>query len=224
MSVIFCSPSYSSLTLTIQHPGKGLKLCSSRLQKIEYHNFVSHRSIARPPSQLQATPQDDAHREVFLKTVNFYCALVEKGCVFVSTIDYPNASERLQHGNTVDDTEPDNFEFGRQSRSCRRCRKGKNCRGQLVLCYNIYQQPFIQCSNFTPATSSAHLVLRNLQEFNTEYLRALLDDDQNVVNCIEQHAKTLGIGPLAECNFTASPCEQKQLCSHWHRDETGHLH
>ncbi|KIK81572.1 hypothetical protein PAXRUDRAFT_107757, partial [Paxillus rubicundulus Ve08.2h10] len=99
----------------------------------------------------------------------------------------------------------------------------KNCHGRLALCYNIYQQPFIQCSNFTPATLSVHLVLHNLQEFDTEYLCALLDNNQNVVNHIKQHAKTLWIGPLAECDFTASPCEQKQLCQHWHQKETSCL-
>ena len=44
------------------------------------------------------------------------------------------------------------------------------------------------------------------------YLCALLVNDSSWYLRVENHAKSLGIGPLAPCSFAASPKEQKASC------------
>lgn len=69
-----------------------------------------------------------------------------------------------------------------------------------------------RCSKRSPGTSSPHLLLRNLQEFDTPYLDALLSGNSVWFLRVENYAKSLGIGPLAPCTFAASPNEQKVNC------------
>ncbi|KAG9308842.1 hypothetical protein JVU11DRAFT_11472 [Chiua virens] len=85
------------------------------------------------------------------------------------------------------------------------------CRGPLELRYDNYNQPYI------------HALTTEIQEFDTPYLHALLLDNSNWYLRVENHAKSLGIGPLAPCTFAASPNEQKANCPHWHRDENNTL-
>ncbi|KIK77557.1 hypothetical protein PAXRUDRAFT_102622, partial [Paxillus rubicundulus Ve08.2h10] len=68
----------------LQTTCKGLKLCSARLYDgyNNSHHFTSHAAIlasAASPCQL---PSDTAEKEVFLKTLGFFCALEEWGCPF----------------------------------------------------------------------------------------------------------------------------------------------
>ncbi|KIK75557.1 hypothetical protein PAXRUDRAFT_172490, partial [Paxillus rubicundulus Ve08.2h10] len=86
------------------------------------------------------------------------------------------------------------------------------CHGWLILQYDKFRQPYIQCSNYALITDHAHLLLHNLQEFDINYLHALLDNDHATFLRIEQSAKGLGLRPLAPCTFACSPCEQKQVC------------
>ena len=102
-----------------------------------------------------------------------------------------------------------------------------------------------RCSKRSPDSPDhdAHLLLRNLQEFDIPYLRALLENDSKWYLHVESHAKSLGIGPLAPCTFAASPVEHKVHCrtytnfiahvrsndpthstAYWHRDENNRLH
>ena len=69
-----------------------------------------------------------------------------------------------------------------------------------------------RCSKRLHDRENVHLLLRNLQEFDAPYLRALLAGDSSWYLCVENHAKSLGIGPLAPCMFAASPKEQKASC------------
>ncbi|KIK79500.1 hypothetical protein PAXRUDRAFT_16302 [Paxillus rubicundulus Ve08.2h10] len=88
------------------------------------------------------TPQDDAHREVFLKTIGFYYALINKGCAFSSTTDFPESSDTIQQENdTLDNAENDNIDDAQSSRH--KC-KVPRCRGRLVLKFNNFHQPYIQ--------------------------------------------------------------------------------
>ena len=70
----------------------------------------------------------------------------------------------------------------------------------------------LRCSKRPADTENAHLLLRNLQEFDILYLSALLEGNSGWYLCVENHAKSLGIGPLAPCTFAASPNEQKAHC------------
>ncbi|KIK80352.1 hypothetical protein PAXRUDRAFT_158926, partial [Paxillus rubicundulus Ve08.2h10] len=62
-----------------------------------------------------------------------------------------------------------------------------------------------------------HLILCNLQEYNLDYLHALLENNMSVITNHEGAARECGYGPLVPCSFVVSPSKQKQLCSHWHR-------
>ena len=70
----------------------------------------------------------------------------------------------------------------------------------------------IRCSKRSSGSKRPHLLLRNLQEFDTPYLRVLLSGDSDWYLRVENYVKSLGIGPLAPCVFAASPNEQKINC------------
>jgi hypothetical protein len=73
-----------------------------------------------------------------------------------------------------------------------------------------------QYANRTVSQATSHLVLRNLDEFNTEYLRALIENDATTISFYERRAKQDGYGPLIQCSFVASPAELKQRCRELH--------
>ena len=80
---------------------------------------------------------DDAHMEVFNKTLAFYCALVEKGCAFSSTVDFPESSDTIKQEN---DPPLDVEELPTNPR----WRKAYKCNGRLELQYDNYNQLYIQ--------------------------------------------------------------------------------
>lgn len=98
-----------------------------------------------------------------------------------------------------------------------------------------------RCERYSK-TERDHLTLRNLDEYNIPYLAALLSNITEDIAYHERHAQQRGYGPLAECNFMASPSEQKSTCrefrstylplqskllilcsAHWHRASDGFL-
>jgi len=68
-----------------------------------------------------------------------------------------------------------------------------------------------RCQLHSPSCAR-HLKLGGLQEYDTQYLRALLEDDWDVINCCENTAKLAGYGPRCPCDYVASPWTQSQLC------------
>ena len=58
----------------------------------------------------------------------------------------------------------------------------------------------------------AHLVIRNLNEFDMVYLQALFDNDLERILQIEHKARGLGYGPLVPCNYIVACREQKEFC------------
>ncbi|KAF8582118.1 hypothetical protein K439DRAFT_1511983 [Ramaria rubella] len=69
----------------------------------------------------------------------------------------------------------------------------------------------------------AHLILRNLNEFNIPYLQGLSNNDLSIILSYKQAACLEGYGPLAPCRTVAAPREQKVLCPTWHRNSNGVL-
>ena len=57
-----------------------------------------------------------------------------------------------------------------------------------------------------------HLVIRNLNEFNLEYLQALLTDSLDAILQFESAALSEGYGLLAPCTYISALQEQKRLC------------
>ena len=251
-----------ALGLTHFLTGRGLRYCSFRPYMASTHSFTSRQAMAisphtATPHVASLSPTDDAHVEVFQKTLAFYCALVVKGCAFSSAVDFPDLSDMIeQENNPQVDADDDSPKDSRK-------RKIPNCYSTLKLRYDSYNQPYIQyvfcflflcvmqhaynkhsrCSQRSPDSPGAHLLLRNLQEFDIPYLRALLEDDSKWYLHVESHAKSLGIGPLAPCTFATSPVKHKAHCrmytnfiihvlsndltysiAYWHRDEDNRLY
>ena len=54
--------------------------------------------------------------------------------------------------------------------------------------------------------------MRNLQEYDIDYLSALINNDLPGISKHETAAMQEGYGPLVPCTFTASPSAQTQIC------------
>ncbi|KAG2045256.1 hypothetical protein BDR03DRAFT_930234 [Suillus americanus] len=80
---------------------------------------------------------------------------------------------------------------------------------------DAYSQPFVRCK-LRSHTCHTHLFIWNLQEYNTRYLRALLDNDNDIILECEQLAKSQGYGPLLLCTYVTSPSSQRQVYPHLH--------
>ncbi|KAJ6452183.1 hypothetical protein C8R47DRAFT_998159 [Mycena vitilis] len=175
---------------------KGLKYCSAR---------------SLPPSLLPSLELDsleEAKKEIFLKTLAFYCTLVEKGCAFDSD----------DSGSDSDDS--DTQTGTRIIKDCRRRKPSKSvCKGKIELRLNEYGRSFVQCEHRN-RTDKAHLILRTLDEFDIPYLRALLQNDTRAIDAREESAHQFGYGPRLPCSFSAPPSAQKQLCPYWHRQSS----
>ncbi|KAJ7065891.1 hypothetical protein B0H15DRAFT_807690 [Mycena belliarum] len=187
---------------------KGLKVCA-----------------ARPRSTTSVTPPvlNTPAKEVFDKTIAFFCTLLENGCAFdpeTSNTDFGSFGD----SDSDSDSESDNPDSESSETLLRNRRRPRDptCRGKLCFRADEYGRPFIQCQKRSVQNRS-HLILRNLDEFEIPYLRALLTDDSALIQEYELSAKALGYGPLSPCSFTAPPSAQKQLCPYWHRSSTGKL-
>ncbi|KAG1799560.1 hypothetical protein EV424DRAFT_1545973 [Suillus variegatus] len=157
---------------------------------------VRCRQLKSSCNGLKAGYSDDsAEAEVFNKTLAFFCAVSEWGCGFDANLDL--SPEIVL----------DSFDLHSESES-------RGCGAPLMLSVNNLGRPYIHCKNFNASVSRArtHLVLRNLDEFNTDYLRALIENDLKAISFYETRAKNDGYGPLMPCTFVASPAEQKQCC------------
>ncbi|KAF8576627.1 hypothetical protein K439DRAFT_1655220 [Ramaria rubella] len=146
---------------------------------------------------------DSSGREVFLKTLAFYCAIIEHGCPFSAQSHSERGEERTHHYGLPSQI-PQTLNEESEAESDSNSDNYEHTRGH-----------------------KAHLILCNLNEFNIEYLQALLQNDAESVAKHEINAKQAGYGPLASCNFVAAPHEQKTLCHElkamWHRTADGVL-
>ncbi|KAJ7159144.1 hypothetical protein C8R43DRAFT_882333 [Mycena crocata] len=173
---------------------KGLKYCSAR-------------TFSTPPPALNLDSLAEAKKEIFLKTLGFYCTLADKGCGF----ELQTAAENIDFTGLTD-----NDDSRRRKSSC------AVCKGKLVMQLDEYGRSFVQCQH-RKANDKAHLILCTLDEFDITYLRALLENDSRVIVEREELARQFGYGPCAPCSFTASPSARKELCPYWHRSESGQL-
>ncbi|KAJ7860303.1 hypothetical protein B0H13DRAFT_2569623 [Mycena leptocephala] len=193
---------------------KGLKYCSAR---------------SLPSSQLPSSKLDslaEAKKEIFLKTLAFYCTLAEKGCAFNLGRDGEDIGSTELTDNAFDptsDSESDSHSES-ESETCtnvlrdsrRKKPSSSSCKGKLELRLDEYGHAFVQCER-RKKNDRAHLILRTLDEFNIPYLRALLENNSQTINKFEELARQSGYGPLVPCAFSAPPSARKDLCPYWHR-------
>ncbi|KAF9232988.1 hypothetical protein BU15DRAFT_66970 [Melanogaster broomeanus] len=180
---------------------KGLKICSARIRDEAHHHFTNHEEISAQLLQSSSRSSDhSAEKEVFMKTLGFFCALQEKGCPFASddisasvsgrTHDSPSDATGNDDGRSNEGVSCtqyiDNIDVvvdGGSSRLSRRPNV-KHCQGKLVMENDKYNQPFIR-----------------LQEYDTRYLRALLEDDWQTINGCERTAKRDGYAHQPNPNY-----------------------
>ena len=103
------------------------------------------------------------------------------------------------------------------------------CKGRVILKQDRFNHHFIQhVVSFLLSSSfdlglfcrcehlmchdQSHLVIHNLQEYNIDYLRALLENDEAEIYSFELKAERKGYGPRLCCSFLTSPSAQKTGC------------
>ena len=132
--------------------GKGLKLCSAWPHDDVSHHLVSRTTITVADHSYvsQLTSESTAEKEVFLKTLSFFCALKETGCHVTSedvncVEDNYTASDSVDAGLTCDQY-MDNIDFVLDNSALRSsCRSSaKRCQAKLLMEIDVYNQPFIQ--------------------------------------------------------------------------------
>ncbi|KAH0831831.1 hypothetical protein J3R83DRAFT_12681 [Lanmaoa asiatica] len=233
---------------------RGLKVCSAHDDKSATNFGHSYTSLEQVRTQLVPAPWvDTAKAEVFMKTLALFCSLNEHGCSFRNTLEFGMAATTDEESDsefepTADDSvsrssmlPPSAATLVNHSRQCRR-KQGdsseKECRGTLVMRRDRSNRYFISCQ-YRTRTHCAHLILRNLQEYDTDYLCALFKNDAHAIVKYEIAAMQEGYGPRVPCTFTAPPSAQKQVCrmylhfplliiadtppAHWHRYPDGSL-
>jgi hypothetical protein len=80
-----------------------------------------------------------------LKTLNFFCAIKDKGCSLSSESNLDDSTNELLMYHESESTDMDSeSEFDIDALSSRRERKRKTCKGNLVMLVDQFNQPFIQ--------------------------------------------------------------------------------
>ncbi|KAJ7649214.1 hypothetical protein B0H17DRAFT_1270949 [Mycena rosella] len=151
---------------------KGLKYCSAR-------NYAS------PPSPFQLDALAEAKKEVFFKTLRFYCTLAEKGCAF----DLRTDGEDISSAELTDDPDPDSDSDESESETHT---KIMNMVVSLSTHHILSLDPYRHRCEHRIQTDKAHLILRTLDEFDITYLGALLENNTQVIDEREELARQFG--------------------------------
>ncbi|KIJ42824.1 hypothetical protein M422DRAFT_253914 [Sphaerobolus stellatus SS14] len=209
---------------------KGFTLCKKfkarcmGVKQCTYHGFPRHFSPVSESSELHSNPSfvDSAQHEVFMKTLGFFCVLMQNGCPFDPEYEWELENE-FDSQDISDSEHPLLFyERLRDTRCYTASSNLPKCKGKPIFRKNDFDQSFIQCENRRKG-HKAHLIIRNLNEFNLEYLQALFSNNLSLILTIEKEARKLGYGPLLPCDFVSATRDQKELCPHFHRYEDGIL-
>ncbi|EJD45215.1 hypothetical protein AURDEDRAFT_165761 [Auricularia subglabra TFB-10046 SS5] len=151
----------------------------------------------------------DATKELFLKTVAFYCALMRYGCNFDTQEDSQRSDIPLDDSDSDDYSSP-----------------AADLEAEFLDSYDQpaheYRAPyFIKCSLYAPG-ARGHLLLSGIDQYHINYLTALLSDDMDTCERYETEAAERGYGPLHHCEFVTSVRSQAR-CSDIHRFPDGRL-
>lgn len=69
---------------------------------------------------------------------------------------------------------------------------------------------------FRSCKDRSHFILYDLQEYDINYLRALLEDNKPIITQYEVAAMQQGYGPLVPCTFVASTSQHMQHCHEYY--------
>ncbi|EJD45935.1 hypothetical protein AURDEDRAFT_164998 [Auricularia subglabra TFB-10046 SS5] len=198
--------------------------CSS-VKTCSFSPVTSVTPVRRHGASLDASFHD-ATKELFLKTVAFYCALMRYGCNFDAQEDSQRSDIPLDDSDDDDYSSPaadleaeflDSYDqSAHEYRAPVRCK----CSGKLVMFFRDNQY-FIKCSLYAPG-ARGHLLLSGIDQYHVDYLTALLSDDMDTCERYETEAAERGYGPLHHCEFVTSVRSQAR-CSDIHRFPDGRL-
>ena len=143
-----CKSAFLYLSFVLIHflTGRGLRYCKFRPNIATTHSFTSHQAISVEATASHTTshvPTDNAHIEVFNKTLGFFCALVEKECAFSCVADFPDSGDTIEQENNCP-VDPEDVDADSESRNNTHKCKVRKCHGRLELRYDTYNQPYIQ--------------------------------------------------------------------------------
>ncbi|KAJ6578477.1 hypothetical protein B0H19DRAFT_1020702 [Mycena capillaripes] len=100
------------------------------------------------------------------------------------------------------------------------------CEGRIFFAYDDYGKPYVSCEHYDRTTNKDHFIDRTINSgmYDLEYLEAVLCEDTDEIERIEDAAFSLGYGPLlGTCNTIANCSSQKAYCPFDHRDQEGNL-
>ncbi|KIJ37987.1 hypothetical protein M422DRAFT_259373 [Sphaerobolus stellatus SS14] len=192
------------------------KTCCAGVQGCEFNPDPFHL-------QSRNYQMTTARQEVFLKTIAFFCALMQNGCSSESISGLEEEDLDISESESDSSSDSNEIVFYKITYdTCSRKDQDPQCNGKLVFRKDNFGKPFIQCEKRGPG-HCGHLRIRNLNEFNLQYLQALFEDNLPEILKYEEAAKAEGYGPLVPCSYVAAPQEQRQYCPNFHRDSTGVL-
>jgi hypothetical protein len=81
--------------------GKGLKVCSARPDNFfnTIHSYTNRSQVAELVAPSCLPFEDNAKREVFLKTFAFFCSLLDHGCAFMASCEHIGEDHDDSEGN-----------------------------------------------------------------------------------------------------------------------------
>jgi hypothetical protein len=128
---------FATTGIEVRPAGKGLKYCSAS----------SLPSSPNPPPKLNSLPE--AQKEIFFKTLAFYCTLTEKGCAFELGTDGddigPTGLADINPDSENSDSESECEARTKIIKDCRRRPSSRSlCKGKLELRLYEYGGSFVQ--------------------------------------------------------------------------------
>ncbi|KAG1760683.1 hypothetical protein EV702DRAFT_1053393 [Suillus placidus] len=169
---------------------KGLKACSANTDAFNTtHSYThqAHISELITPTRAFSPADDTAEREVFTKTFAFFCALQAHGCTFRTSTEFGISTSRMTW--KIQSSTPATMNMIRDSRHIFTLSNSVQATLSCALINTINGSSNVNIVH--PLTE--HIILWNLQEFNVNYLQALLAHD--IAACThEEHAERHVVG------------------------------
>ncbi|KIK52752.1 hypothetical protein GYMLUDRAFT_1028506 [Collybiopsis luxurians FD-317 M1] len=183
---------------------QGVKICP-----MSYFSNKSSCHSAASRSQLQAQLLDDHkyYREisspacdVFERTLALITAVRCVGCTARTALDLELAQEDEVGDSQTDDRERKELRRGYPEIPNR-------CTGRIIFGYTFDETPFIKENRYHFFDNSI-----GNGRYHTEYLKAVLDEDDEGTSRIECEAETNGYGPRALCRTVVNKRSQRATC------------
>ncbi|KAF8873220.1 hypothetical protein CPB85DRAFT_1256610 [Mucidula mucida] len=74
------------------------------------------------------------------------------------------------------------------------------CEGRIIMAELQDETPILTCEQYCPKTNHDHFWMVINDSYDMEYLKAVLEEDDEEITCIETEAESAGFGPLATCS------------------------